>query len=174
MAPKYTRLENERRFLVPGGGGPDVTRAPHRLIKDYYLPDSRLRLRASTDPITGTREFKLCKKYPSDDALSGPIVNVYLTSDEFALLSRLPGWFVRKRRHTLVHDGVAVSVDVFMGPLAGLVLCEVETATREEVAALAPPPWCGREVTADPFFSGVALSRLTAQQLAAALPELAA
>ena len=94
--PKYAKLENERRFLIKDG--PDLSAAPGRLIEDLYLDDGRLRLRAITE-IDGAHQFMLCKKYQSDDPASGPVVNIYLSAAEHAVLARLPGRPLRKRRH---------------------------------------------------------------------------
>lgn len=41
--------------------------------------------------------------------------------------------------------------------------------SREAVLALTFPPWAGRQVTGDPFFTGGNLSTLTAAELAARL-----
>ena len=164
--PKYAEAENERRFLIARGQAPDLKGAACSLIKDLYVRDTRLRLRSMTDPATGQRVFKLCKKYPTDDPLSGPIVNVYLSSEEFALLSRLPGWFIRKKRHRLEVDGRTFAVDVFQGELSGLVLCEAEDESPEALSGVVPPPWVSAEVTADPFFTGGQLCKATPAELA--------
>ncbi|HEY1750777.1 MAG TPA: hypothetical protein VGG29_05915 [Caulobacteraceae bacterium] len=165
--PKYALLENERRFLVHAL--PDLAGARVRLIEDRYLDAGRLRLRRVTHFDGHPPEHKLCKKYGSADPVSGPIVNIYLTAEEHAAFAALPGRPLAKRRHTVAHAGRAFSVDVFEGPLAGLVMCEAEAPTPEAIRALAFPPWATHEVTADPFFGGASLSRLTAPQLAARL-----
>ena len=160
--PKYAILENERRFLVTGG--PDLASAPFRLIEDLYLTDSRLRLRAITH-VDGAREFKLCKKYESPDPASGPIVNIYLTAAEHAILSDLPGQPLRKRRYRVAWGERAYGVDVFEGVLAGLVLCEAEADSPEAIKSTVFPPWASREVTADRFFTGGNLAQVTADEL---------
>jgi hypothetical protein len=169
--PKYAKLENERRFWV--ASPPDLSGARARLIEDLYLIDSRLRLRAITHFDGAEPEFKLCKKYGSDDPTSGPIVNIYLSAVEHAMLSALPGRPLRKRRYTAAHDGRGFSVDVFEGPLTGLVVCEAEADSAEAIRAVMFPPWAAREVTDDPFFTGGNLSRLTAVELTARLDALA-
>ena len=160
--PKYARLENERRFLARYR--PDLSGDPGRLIEDLYLEAGRLRLRAITHP-DGGREFKFCKKYPSDDPASGPIVNIYLTAEEYGALAALPGHRLRKRRHGVAWGGRTFGVDVFEDALAGLVLSEAEAESAEAIRALVVPPWAGREVTADPFFTGAALARIDAEAL---------
>ncbi len=165
MIPKYALLENERRFLV--AATPDLTGATVRLIEDLYIDGARLRLRAVTHFDGHAPEFKFCKKYPSDDPLSGPIVNIYLTAEEHAVLARLPGRPIRKRRYRTAWGGRAYGVDVFEGALAGLVLCEAEAPTVEAIRALAFPPWATREVTGEAFFTGGHLAGLTVADLQA-------
>ena len=167
--PKYALLENERRFRVDPALAPDLAGLAFRRIEDRYLEGARLRLRAMTDRVTGVRELKLCKKYGGDDPVSAPIVNIYLTEAEYAALAVLPARTIIKRRYRLAHGGRTFGVDVFEGALAGLVLCEAEAESRAAVMALAFPTWVGCEVTDDPFFTGGALSGITAADLAAKL-----
>ena len=87
-------------------------------------------MRAITHP-DGEREFKLGKKYAPDNPLIGPMTNLYLSEEEHAALSDLPGKRIAKRRHKVG----AFVVDVFEGPLAGLVTAECEASNR--MAAMA-------------------------------------
>ena len=167
--PKYAKLENERRFLVDTGRLPDLTDLPFRRIEDRYVIGTRLRVRRMTDSATGARELKFCKKYEGDDPISGPITNLYLSEAEHAVLAALPARVISKRRYRLDHGGRNFGVDVFGDELAGLTLCEAEAESREAIMALVFPPWAGREVTADPFFTGGNLSTITAAELAARL-----
>lgn len=164
-APKYALLEHERRFLV------DPARLPAlgagALIEDRYLEGGRLRLRAATGA-DGVRVFKLCKKYGGGDAISAPIVNIYLDAAEYAALARLPGWALSKRRHRV--DGFAV--DMFAGALDGLVLAEIDRPDRAEVVVAAAPGWAVREVTGEAAFTGGELSRLDAAGVAGLLLRL--
>lgn len=162
--PKYARLENERRFLVRHA--PDLAGLGYRLIEDLYL-EGRLRLRRITSSATGAVEHKLCKKYGGDDPVSAPITNLYLSAEEYAALAGLPGRAVRKRRYS-VDD---VSLDVFEGQLAGLMLCEAEDATRDAAVARVFPGWVDREVTADSRFTGGVLAGLTAADVRTLLAE---
>lgn len=159
--PKYSKLENERRFLVLKA--PNLAGAPYRLVEDLYLEAGRLRLRRITDEETVQR--KLCKKYGGDDPVSAPVTNLYLSEVEYAVFEGLPGWRLRKRRYRL--DGY--SLDVFEGALSGLMLAEVEAESRGAVLALSPPSWAAAEVTADPFFTGGNLCRISTAELATAL-----
>jgi CYTH domain-containing protein len=166
QVPKYAKLENERRFLV--FSCPDLSGAPSRLIEDIYFNDSRLRLRTITH-IDGAREFKLCKKYETLDPTSGPVVNIYLSAGEHAILSRLQGRPLRKRRYRIAWRTRSYGVDVFEDELAGLVLCEAEAESADAIRVLEFPPWASRDVTADRFYTGGNLARVTAAELTARL-----
>lgn len=156
--PKYAVLENERRFLVRREAVDALAISRRRLIEDRYLSGGRMRLRAITDEATGEREFKLCKKYGSADVVSEPIVNIYLSEAEHAAFAILPGADIVKRRCAVEHAGRTFSVDLFLGRLDGLAICEAEAATRDDILALAFPPWAAVEITADAFFSGANLA----------------
>lgn len=168
--PKYAALEIERRFLVTDR--PDLAGARMRVIEDTYLDGTRMRLRAITHADGQRAEFKLCKKYPSDDALSGPITNLYLSADEHAVLAALPGRKLRKRRYSMPWAEWTFSIDVFEGALSGLILSEVEAETVDDAERVNLPDWVGREVTADPFFTGGALSQTTTDDLRRRLASL--
>lgn len=162
--PRYARLEMERRWLVDPARCPDVAGQPHRRIEDLYL-EGRLRLRKITHSATGAREFKLGRKYEREDPLGGPITTLYLSEAEYVALAGLPGARLSKRRYVV--DGY--SLDIFEGPLAGLVMAEAEREDRSAVLALATPAWAAREVSTEPFFTGGQLCRATPAQLRQAL-----
>jgi CYTH domain-containing protein len=165
--PKYAKLEHERRFLALEP--PDLADVRPRLIEDSYLEGGRLRLRRVTHADGTPTEFKLCKKYGALDAVSEPIVNIYLSEAEYARLAALPGRPVRKRRYTVAWRRRGFGVNVFEGELAGLVLIEAEAESADAARATEFPPWAGLEVTGDLFFTGGSLAGLTRQDLAARL-----
>jgi CYTH domain-containing protein len=168
--PKYARWEHERRFLVRPENARFLSERPRsRLIEDRYLSCGRLRVRRLTDSDGGAVTLKLTKKYPSTSTLSQPIVTIFLSSSEHAALLALAGADLRKRRFHDDVDGHVFSIDVFEGPLVGLVLCSVETDTLEELERAALPGYAGPEVTHDPFFCGGRLCVATAQELERAL-----
>ena len=51
-----------------------------------------------------------------------------------------------------------IEVDVFHGPLNGLITAEVEFRSRESAADFTPPPWLHTEVTADPRYKNRCLA----------------
>jgi CYTH domain-containing protein len=162
--PKYARPEYERRFLL--SDIPDLSGMACRLIEDLYLDGTRLRLRKIICE-DENEQYKLCKKYagPSADPLA--IVNIYLTSQEYDLLSELNGKGIRKRRYNIASS--ALCLDVFEGQLAGLVLCEIEAESVALLEAHTLPHWIGRDVSDDPFFTGGNLASINAVELNAKL-----
>jgi CYTH domain-containing protein len=148
---KYARPERERRFVV--------TEVPEplehgRLIEDRYLDGGTLRLRAVRGD--GAPVYKLTQKVRAG---VGPaevsITNLYLSEDEYRMLVALPGSDLVKTRSLC--QGFAV--DVFHGPLEGLVLAELEVEDLQ--AELDLPDWICCEVTHDDTFSGGALASRT-------------
>jgi CYTH domain-containing protein len=157
---KYGRIEWERRFLlaaVPDLGPADRT---YRII-DRYIPGTRLRLRRMEGD--GQVAYKLARKLPPLSAGGGVMGNLYLSEGEYGLLAALEANVVRKTRH---YFGVW-GLDVFEGPLRGLVLAEAEADDESQLRKLEPPWPVQAEVTANPFFSGARLATATPQELRA-------
>jgi adenylate cyclase len=67
---------------------------------------------------------------------------------------------ITKRRNLvdLPESGLTAEVDVFSGRWRGLAMVEVEFADRAQMLTFEPPPWFGRNVTADPRFTNGALA----------------
>ena len=153
--PKYAHWVAERRFLVDGRNMPALDDAAARGIEDLYIDGGRLRLRKITMPGGAEPEFKLAKKYAPDNPLIGPMTNLYLNAEEYAVLSVLPGAKLAKRRHKVG----AFVVDVFEGGLKGLVLAECEASNRMAAMAFDIPKWCVREVTNELEYTGWRLAQ---------------
>lgn len=153
--PKYAHWVAERRFLVDAARLPPLDAEGARRIEDLYIDGGRMRLRAITFLSSGEKEFKLAKKYAADNPLIGPMTNLYLSAEEHAVLDVLPGARLAKRRHRVG----AFTVDVFEGPLAGLVLAECEASNRMAAMRVDVPEWCVREVTDEAAYTGGELAR---------------
>lgn len=164
---KYARVERERRFLLAGPPDPSAVTAV-RAITDRYLTGTRLRLRRAEQP-DGTRELKLTQKVPAarPGPVQGLITNTYLSPAEYGLLATLPAAVLAKTRLSVPPLGV----DVFTGPLHGLVLAEAEFRTDGQARAFAPPAQCVAEVTGDIRFTGGRLVRTSRRELVALLAE---
>ena len=154
---KYAWVERERRWLCREIPMERVVGAD--AITDLYVTGARLRLREAR-PLDGGEPMRRLTRKADVDAATRLLTSIYLSAEEFALLSGLPGKTLRKTRHRLVLDGgVTMSIDRFEGELAGLILAEREFETHEELAAFIAPDFCIREVTDDPRYTGGALIR---------------
>jgi CYTH domain-containing protein len=163
---RYSRIEYERRFLVsPVADWRSAAEPYFKIFEDKYLLDSRLRLRVLTDSDTGRRVNKLTKKAESSSPYYSAINRILLSNRELELMDSLDGYRLSKRRYYHDHKGRVFSIDVFEGELAGLVLCETEAASLDELMLAEPPPFAGSEVTEDPFFTGGNLARTPRAEL---------
>ncbi len=158
ISPKYAHMERERRWRVAKAAALNIPDA-HVLIEDRYIDDTRLRLRAMTDSITGKVSLKLTKKYASGDVLARPIVTAYLTRTEYDVFATLAAAAIVKRRHVVREGSVDFSVDIFLGPLKGLIIAEIEWPDDAGLRALAPPRWAMCEVSDDPRYQGGTLAQ---------------
>ena len=139
-----------------------------RVITDRYLVGTRLRLRRAVVPCCD-RELKLTQNVPipRPGGIQGLITNTYLSPAEYDLLASLPAVVLSKTRFSVPPLGV----DVFDGPLQGLVLAEAEFTTDEEAQSFVPPPECVAEVTDDIRFSGGRLVEASRQDVLGWLAE---
>ena len=161
LKPNYTAVEYERRFLVtaaPQLHGPAIQ------ITDRHLTGTRVYLRKAihTD---GNTALRLCKQSAAGASGGAAIAIEELTPHDFVLYEHMEANVITKRRWHVETGGAAVAIDVFSGPLQGLVLCEVAAAVEAEIAAFEAPAWARTEVTSDPFFAGGTLAFATPDHL---------
>ena len=141
-------VEIERKFLV-SRIPPEVQHGTGVLIEQGYLAVSadgtEIRLRRK-----GERFFQTLKK---GRGLVRTEVQIELTGDQFAALWPMTeGRRVSKHRYNLPVDGYVCELDVFLEPLQGLVIAEVEFPSIEESRQFAPPDWFAGDVTEDRRF----------------------
>lgn len=157
--PRYSVIELERRFLVPGLP-PGLSRP--RRIRDLYIEGTRLRLRTveELDGVVLQRKLGHKRRPEETDPSVVHHTSLYLNETESETLSSLPGRSVLKTRWVVEANGRLAAVDVFEGELRGLAMLEVDFDTYEDMDAYAPPSWAGDEVTHRDEFSGGVLSAL--------------
>lgn len=166
------RVEYERRWLMRREALAGLTLlAAHRAIEDRYLDCGRLRVRRITDSDPARTVFKLTKKWETEVARAIPIKTILLSASEHDALRALPGRDLRKVRRYFDRGSDRFALDVFLGPLAGLVLASIEAGSLDELDAIAAPPLALEETTEDEFFAGGSLSRLDRAALFARLGE---
>lgn len=159
----YWRWELERRFVLPRL--PESV-DPHAFmrLRDLFVEGANLRLRWVQTPSGEVRVVKLGQKRADPDAPDDPrrrrLTTIYMEAAEAAVMARMPGRRSCKRRYTVVEAGLTWAVDVWEEPEArrGLVMAEIECTSVEELAAVSPPAWCGREVTEEAGSSAFALA----------------
>ena len=146
--PRRARLGDnfsgrERRFLLrelPRGF--DI-RGDHAQITDNYITGTRLRLRKLRRVSTNEWTLKLTQKHaPAPPDFSRTLItSIYLNEYEYETLSVFEANELRKNRYPYEHEGRRYSVDVFLGPLRGLILAETDFDTDEEMDAFRLPPF---------------------------------
>lgn len=170
---KYTRAEYERRFLVaPGSPWRDLVEPYSKTFEDLYIRHTRLRVRTMSESSTGQEFIKLTKKLESASPYVQRIGSIPLSPMEYAFLSDLKGETINKVRYYHFHHGNVFAIDVFQGDLAGLVLCEVEAGSLEELMRIEAPDYVLGEVTENPFFTGGNLCRTSRADLTRTLAAL--
>ena len=135
--------EIERKFLVRRLP-PAFARRQGRSIVQGYLavsPDgTEVRVRNCGG------EYFLTIKHGT--GVSRSEVELKLTEAQFMSLWPLTrGQRISKTRFALPHPAGALELDVFRGPLQGLMTVEIEFPTRRASRAFQPPNWFGPEIT---------------------------
>lgn len=156
--PKYSKQEHERRWVLGNEVLAEIEGNSYSKVIDHYLKDTKMRLRSMTDSNSGQVTYKLTKKYGLGDDYSDPITTIYISKAEYEIFAGLPHFKIHKRRYPLVSDGLSYSVDVFDKNHQGLILAEIECATKEALLEVPSPPFSVKEVTEDARYRGGYLS----------------
>lgn len=148
-------IEIERRFLVANDTWRDAVTATHRLDQGYLAREDGVVVRIRVTDAAAWLTIK------GPGGLVRPEYEYKLPlPDAAAMLDTLcTGRRIAKTRHIVPHDGLTWEVDVFEGPLAGLVIAEVELPTPDR--SVSPPSWAGREITGDPRYANAVLASAT-------------
>lgn len=145
-------MERERRWLCREVPRDRIVRS--EALRDLYVDGTQLRLREATPLDGGPKMLRLGRKADVSAAVR-LLTSIYLSPEEFRLLSALPGRVLLKTRHYLGKiDGAELSVDEFGGELAGLVMAEAEFENAEAMARYPEPDFASREVTEDLRYTG--------------------
>ncbi len=144
--------EIERRFLVTGVGWRAGVSGVRRLRQGYLAREDgvTVRVRIADDAAALTIKGPGGLVRPEYE-YALPVIEAREMLDLLCAGRRLV-----KTRHTVPHGGLAWAVDVFEGPLEGLVIAEVELPDAAHDLVL--PPWAGREVTDDPRYANAVMA----------------
>jgi len=147
-------LEVERKFLLPGApewlGDHPVARIEQGYIA--ITDDVEVRLRSADDD-----------RYLTVKRGHGEVreeVEIRLSEEQFGAFWPLTESLrLDKSRYLVPVEDLTVEVDVFEGPLHGLVLAEIEFPSEALSQQFQPPPWLGEEVTGDDRYANQDLAR---------------
>lgn len=149
---KYAWVEHERRWLCRSVPFDRVVSV--EALTDLYVSGTQLRLREAVPADGGAPLRRLTRKADVTSSVR-LLTSIYLSAEEFLVLSALPGRPLRKTRYALGRvDGADLFVDVFAGPLTGLIMAEAEFETVEAMQAYPMPDFAWREVTDDSRYTG--------------------
>jgi CYTH domain-containing protein len=170
-APKYERVERERRYLLAGLPEGLKLQDEHAQITDNYITGTRLRLRKSRWVPKNEWTLKLTQKHtPAPPDFSRTLItSLYLNEYEYEVFSVFEGNELRKNRYPFEHEGRKYSVDVFLGALYGLILAETDFDTDAEMDDFPKPSFAAGDVTRDELFTGGRLAYTTIDELRAEL-----
>jgi CYTH domain-containing protein len=170
-APKYERVERERRYLLTELPDGLKLQDPHAQITDNYITGTRLRLRKSRWVPKNEWTLKLTQKHTPEppDFSRTLITSLYLNEYEYEALSIFEGNELRKNRYPFEHEGRKYSVDVFLGALYGLILAETDFDDDAEMDNFPKPSFASRDVTREELFTGGHLAYTTIDELRAEL-----
>jgi len=145
--------EIERKFKVASGEWRDAVEAEIR-IRQFYLAASknrtiRIRIIEGGGAIL-TLKFSGGQRGRDEFEYPVPL------AEAVEMLPFAIGRVIEKTRCHVTHEGYLYEVDVFGGPLAGLVIAELETP--DEVPDEKLPGWLGQEVTDDARYYNASLA----------------
>lgn len=143
MRSEEVCVEIERKYRVTEVPSPLPEGEP---ISQGYLviaPDgSEVRVRRK-----GGRCFQTLKR---GSGLVREEVEVELSEQQFgALWPATESRRLEKTRYAVPFEDHTIELDIFEGPLAGLVTAEVEFASEADSRIFRPPAWFGHEITND-------------------------
>lgn len=145
-------FEIERRFLVGGQGWRPAATRSRRLVQGYLAREDGVAVRLRL----ADGQAHLTIKGPG--GLVRPEFEYDIPAEEAAAMldALCAGRRITKTRHDVPHGGLLWEVDVFEGPLAGLVIAEVELPAADHPLDL--PDWAGQEITGDARYANAALA----------------
>ncbi|TKJ17158.1 hypothetical protein CEE44_01325 [Candidatus Woesearchaeota archaeon B3_Woes] len=146
-------IELEKTYLlkeIPSG----LKECKSKEVIDIYIPKTSehptLRVRKNGD------KLEMTKKEPVDlgDSSIQKEQTIILSKSEFDAFMNFDGKKVHKRRYYYNHNGRQAEIDVFQGPLKGLILADFEFDSKEEKDSFEMPDFCLKEITQELFIAG--------------------
>lgn len=145
--------EIERKFLMDRMPTDLALSEGEKIHQGYIVADGRSSLRIRSK---GSRFFLTVKR---GRGMIREEVEIELSQEQFSELWPLTeGWRLDKTRYGHNWNDYLIEIDVFEGPLAGLVMAEVEFRDEADARAFVPPSFFGREVTGDRTYTNMNLA----------------
>jgi len=162
-------MEIERKYLVRQLPEPLSAYDFHRIAQGYLCTKPVVRIRRSDDTYYLT--------YKGSGMMVREEYNLPLTKEAYEhLLPKIDGLLISKTRYLIplsaAEHGLSelrdesspmltAELDIFEGPLAPLMLVEVEFESVEEANAFVAPDWFGEDVTEDGRYHNSNMSKRT-------------
>jgi len=147
--------EIERKFLVTGDAWRGQVRSSERYRQGYLANDGRCSVRVR---VAGAQAYLNIKSATPDIVRTEYEYPIPVAEGEEMLDQLCSGLLVEKTRHFVDYGAHVWEIDVFEGVNRGLVIAEIELDHPD--ATFPRPPWAGAEVSDDPRYYNVYLSRV--------------
>ncbi len=157
------RLYRRRRFLLAELPAGFSVADAHTQITDNHITGTRLYLRRVRVPQTRERFWKLAQEWPlaPTDLTRTLVSEMYLDEREYETLSIFEGNEIRKNLYPFEHEDHLYTIEIFLGPLRGLVLAETLFETDDELNAFQMPVFAHLDVSREETFTGARLVERT-------------
>ncbi len=143
--------ETERKFLVLSDAWRAGAQGASRIVQFYLFAEQGRSLRVRIrDGQSAEMTLKIGDTARHRDEFEYPVP----LADALALRAHAVGRVLEKIRYLTAWQDHVFEIDEFAGPLAGLVVAELEGGGDMGE----PPPWLGIEVTDDPRYLNAELS----------------
>jgi CYTH domain-containing protein len=155
-------MEIERKFLVKKLPDNIASCKKLKIEQGYLCRNPILRIRKSNEDYYLTYKSKNgCKKRTG--IIAREEVELPLSGEAYdTLKGKIEGNMVCKTRYLIpIHNGLTAELDIFEGLLTGLMMVEVEFASKNEACAFVPPDWFGKDVSDDIRYSNYYMSTLS-------------
>lgn len=152
-------IEIERKFLVASAAWQDEADDGLRIRQAYIASSDRVDVRVR---IKGDDRAVLTLKSRGSGISRQEFEYDIPIDDAEALVEAGEGFLIEKVRHHVRHGGFLWEIDVFHGANAGLVVAEIELESEDQ--DFERPDWLGEDVTDDPRYLNVNLSRVPFSQ----------
>lgn len=147
-------IEIERKFLVKNTGWQDESDAGQELVQGYMVGGVKSSVRVR---IEGDRAFLNIKSATLGVTRMEYEYPIPVSDAREMLVNLCDKPLIEKNRYLIHKNGLVWEIDVFKGDNAGLVVAEVELQSQDQT--FEKPEWLGEEVSHDPRYYNVNLTK---------------